>query len=143
MTRNDLLQFLRQYTLAVQATVSPTNYPQAAVIGFVITDDFEIFFDSDTANRKVGNLRNNPAIALVIGGLRKGDERTAQYEGVTDEPVGSELTRLQEFYFTSFPDGRERQRWPGIVYFRARPKWIRYCDYNQDPPQIVEFDFES
>ena len=143
MTRNDLLQFLRQYTLAVQATVSPTNNPQAAVIGFVITDDFEIFFDSATANRKVANLRSNPVIALVIGGLSEGDECTAQYEGITDEPVGSERTRLQEFYFTRFPDGRERQRWPGIVYFRARPKWIRYSDYNQNPPQIVEFDFVS
>ncbi len=143
MTRNDLLQFLRQYTLAIQATVSPTNNPQAAVIGFVISDDFEIFFDGAPANRKVGNLRNNPAIALVIGGLNEGDERTAQYEGITDEPVGSELTRLQEFYFTRFPDGRERQRLPGIVYFRARPKWIRYSDYNQNPPQIVEFKFTS
>jgi len=143
MTRNDLLQFLRQYTLAIQATVSPTNNPQAAVIGFVITDDFEIFFDSATANRKVGNLRNNPAIALVIGGLSEGDERTAQYAGITDEPVGSALTRLQQFYFTRFPDGRERQRWPGIVYFRARPKWIRYSDYNQNPPQIVEFNFAT
>ena len=141
MTRNDLLNFLRQHTLAVQATVSPTNTPQAAVIGFMITDNFEIFFDSITANRKVGNLRNNPAIAFVIGGLLKGDERTAQYEGVADEPVGSELTRLQEMYFTRFPEGRERQGWSGIVYFRARPKWIRYSDYSQNPPQVVEFNF--
>jgi Pyridoxamine 5'-phosphate oxidase len=141
MTRNDLLNFLRQHTLAVQATVSPTNTPQAAVIGFMITDNFEIFFDSITANRKVGNLRSNPGIAFAIGGLLKGDERTAQYEGVADEPVGSELTRLQEMYFTRFPEGRERQGWSGIVYFRARPKWIRYSDYSQNPPQVVEFNF--
>ena len=141
MTRNDLLKFLRQHTLAVQATVSSTNTPQAAVIGFVITDDFEIFFDSAIANRKVDNLRCNPAIAFVIGGLVQGDERTAQYEGIIDEPVGSELTRLQEFYYARFPDGSERQRWPGIVSFRARPKWIRYSDYNQNPPQVVEFNF--
>ncbi len=56
MTRNDLLKFLRQHTLAVQATVSLASTPQAAVIGFVITDDFEIFFDSAAVNRKVGNL---------------------------------------------------------------------------------------
>ena len=141
MTRNDLLKFLRQHTLAVQATVSLASTPQAAVIGFVITDDFEIFFDSAAVNRKVGNLRSNSAIAFVIGGLIQGDERTVQYEGTIDEPVGSELTRLQEFYFARFPDGRERQRWPGIVYFRASPKWIRYSDYNQNPPQIVEFNF--
>jgi hypothetical protein len=27
----------------------------------------------------------------------------------------------------------------GLVYLRARPVWIRYSDYNQDPPLIVEF----
>jgi len=143
MTRNDLLKFLRQHTLAVQATVSSTHTPQAAVIGFVITNDFEIFFDSALLNRKVGNLRNNPAIAFVIGGLIQGDERTAQYEGIVDEPIGPELARLQTLYFTRFPDGRERQRLPGIVYFRAKPNWIRYSDYNQNPPQIVEFKFTS
>lgn len=141
MTRNDLLRFLRQHTLAVQATVSPTNRPQAAVIGFVVTDDFEIFFDSVAANRKAGNLRSNPAIAFVIGGLSEGDERTAQYEGIVDEPVGSELARLQEFYFARFPAGRARQVRPEAVYFCARPKWIRYSDYNLHPPQIVEFNF--
>jgi hypothetical protein len=29
--------------------------------------------------------------------------------------------------------------WPGLIYVRARPTWIRYSDYNVDPPQIVEF----
>jgi hypothetical protein len=28
--------------------------------------------------------------------------------------------------------------WPGLIYVRVRPTWIRYSDYNVDPPQIVE-----
>ena len=38
------------------------------------------------------------------------------------------------------PDGRQREAWPGITYFRVRPTWIRYVDFNSDPPLIVEFD---
>jgi hypothetical protein len=35
--------------------------------------------------------------------------------------------------------GRERQTWPGITYVRTRPTWIRYSDFNPDPPKIIEF----
>ena len=48
------------------------------------------------------NLRRNPNIALVIGGTSLGDERTVQYEGITDEPNGPKLRLLKELYFASF-----------------------------------------
>lgn len=104
-----------------------------------VTDALELVFDSVDTTRKVRNLRENPAIAFVLGGLTPGDERTVQYEGVADEPVGRELERLKEQYFARFPDGRDRLAWPGLVYLRARPRWIRYSDSNRDPPFIVEF----
>jgi general stress protein 26 len=140
MTAVELLSFMRARSLAVQASVSSVGSAQAAVVGYVVTDDFDVFFDTVDANRKVENLRRNPSIALVIGGLTEGDERTVQYEGVADEPAGAELGRLKELYFESFPDGRERQSWPGITYIRARAAWIRYSDFNSDPPEIGEFD---
>jgi hypothetical protein len=142
MTRSELLQFMRGHSLAVQASVSPAGAPQAAVVGMVVTDDFEVFFDTLDLTRKMHNLRQNPKIAFVIGGLTDGDERTVQYEGVADEPVGDELERLKELYFSRFPDGRERQSWRGLVYVRARPTWIRYSDFNRTPPEIVEFGFD-
>jgi hypothetical protein len=143
MTRSELLQFIRGHSLAVQTSVSPAGAPQAAVVGFVVTDDLEIVFDALDATRKVQNLRRNPRIAFVIGGLNHGDERTVQYEGVADEPVGAELERLKELYFGRFPDGRQRQSWPGLLYVRARPTWIRYSDYNRAPPEIVEFALDD
>ena len=109
-------------------------------MGIVVTDDFEVFFDTVDTNRKVVNLRSNRKIAFVIGGTTDGEERTVQYEGISDEPTGTELRRLKELYFESFPDGRERQTWPGITYIRTRPTWIRYSDFDRDPPEIVEFD---
>ena len=135
-----LLAFMRQHQYAVQASVNPSMAPQAAVIGVAVTDRFEIVFDALDGSRKVQNLRHNPRVALVVGGLAPGDERTVQYEGVADEPWGDDLERLKELYFARFPDGRARQAWPGLVYVRIRPTWIRYSDYSVSPAQIAEFE---
>jgi hypothetical protein len=139
MTAKDLLEFLRQHRLAVEASVSSGGGAQAAVVGFAVTDRFEIVFDTLVSTRKAANLRQNPKLALVIGGLVAGDERTAQYEGVADEPSGAELARLTEAYYAAYPDGPSRLSWPGLIYVRVRPTWIRYSNYNVAPPQIVEF----
>jgi hypothetical protein len=143
MTRSELLQFMRGHSLAVQTSVSPAAAPQAAVVGVVVTDDFEVLFDTLDVTRKVHNLRRNSRIAFVIGGLTHGDERTVQYEGVADEPGGAELERLKELYFIRFPDGRARQSWRGLVYVRARPTWIRYSDFNRTPPAFSEFGLDD
>jgi general stress protein 26 len=139
MTARALLDFLRSHRLAVQASVSPTSASQAAVVGFAITDQFEIVFDTIESTRKAQNLRQNPKIALVVGGLLAGDERTVQYEGIADEPSGPELERLKRVYYDAYPDGPSRLSWPGLIYVRVQPTWVRYSDYNRDPPAIVEF----
>jgi hypothetical protein len=132
---------MRRHTLAVQTSVSSLEAPQAAVVGFIVTDDFEIVFDCLSTTRKVTNLRSNPRCALVIGGTVDGDERTVQYEGIADEPTGGELAHLKDLYFIRFPDGRARQHWPNLIYVRVRPRWLRYSDFNQSPPEITEFTF--
>ena len=139
MKPEDLLRFLKEHRLAVEASVSASLAAQAAVVGFAISDEFEIIFDTLDSTRKVPNLRQNPRLAFVVGGLLPGDERTAQYEGIADEPTGTELERLTEIYYGVYPEGRTRRSWPGLIYIRVRPTWIRYNDYNVDPPQIVEF----
>jgi hypothetical protein len=139
MDASRLLEFLRGHRLAVQASVSAANGPQAAVVGCAVTDRFEIVFDTLESTRKARNLRQNNRLALVIGGLIPGDERTVQYEGVADEPSGTELERLKKVYFAAYPDGPDRMTWAGLIYVRVRPTWIRYSDYSLNPPEIAEF----
>jgi len=140
MKPGQLLAVMRGNRYAIEATVTPTGAPQAAVIGVAVTDAFEIVFDTLGGSRKAQNLRVNRRVALVLGDSYNGDERTIQYEGLADEPTGAERERLKEAYFAVFPDGRDRQNWPGMTYFRVTPVWIRFSDYNVNPPQIVEFD---
>ena len=134
-----LLVFLRQHRLAVEASVSAAQAPQAAVVGIAITDRFEIVFDTVDSTRKALNLRSNPRLAFVIGGVAAGEERTVQYEGVADEPSGPELEELKAAYYRVYLDGPSRLSWPGLIYVRVRPTWIRYTDYTVDPTEILEF----
>ena len=135
MKRDELLWFLRRYKLAVQATVAPDGTPQAAVVGFAVSDEFEIVFDTVETTRKCLNLRADPRIALVVGW---DDAITAQIEGVADFPTGPDRERLLASYFAVYPDGRDRLAWPGITHVRVRPTWVRYSDFTQDPPLVEE-----
>jgi hypothetical protein len=143
-----LLELLRRYKLAVVATVaappgakasprsvSPPGAPQAAVVGFAVSDQLEIVFDTLESTRKYANLVADPRVALVIGW---DDAITAQIEGVADVPTGVERERLRECYFGPYPDGRQRLAWPGITHVRVRPTWVRVSDFTRDPPSIVE-----
>ncbi len=124
---------------AVEASAS-SGEPQAAVVGIVVTDAFEIFFDTLDTSRKAVNLRKSPSVAFVIGSTGAGAERTVQYAGTVDEPRGEDLASLKRVYFGKFADGRERETLEGITYFRARPAWLRYSDYGKNPPAIVELN---
>lgn len=138
LTRAGLLDFLRRHRYAVEASVAAAGGVQAAVVGIAVSDSFEIVFDTLETTRKAQNLALDPRIALVVGGLLEGEEQTVQYEGVANRPAGVELRAAQDLYFRTFPDGRERLAWPGILYVRVSPQWLRYSDYRSAPPIIVE-----
>ncbi len=136
MTRTELLLFIREHSLGVVATKSPSGQPQAAVVGIAVSDAFEIIFDTLETTRKAVNLRYCPEVACVVGW---DEEQTVQIEGIADEPRGVDLHRLQRHYFGQFPDGQVRLAWPGITYFRIRPQWIRYSDFRDAEAEVAEF----
>jgi uncharacterized pyridoxamine 5'-phosphate oxidase family protein len=140
MERNELLAYLRSQRLGVLGTVASSGEPQAALVGYAVTPDFELLFDTLRTTRKYRNIIGNPRISFTIGNtVGSGDERTAQYEGVAEELVGEALVRLQPVYFAAWPDGIDRIQWPHITWFVIRPRWIRYSDFNV--PMTQEWSF--
>jgi hypothetical protein len=127
LSRSELLANLRRRRYCVVASIAPNGAPQAAVVGFAVSDDLELVFDTLATTRKMANLLRDPRIAVVVGVGE--DECTVQIEGVADELTGPDLTRLQRVYFEAFPDGVDRVKWPGITYVRVRPKTARYSDF--------------
>ena len=141
MDSQTLLTFIRAHRWAIEATSSPGNEPQAAIIGIAVTEELELVFDTFASSRKAANLRANPRIAFVIGGWNDADPRTVQYQGVADFPVGAAQEELKKTYFAAFPDGPTRLSWPGITYVRVKPQWVRYSDFTVEPPIISERRF--
>lgn len=148
ISRAELVEFLREVPLLTLATLSPEGAPQAALLGVAVSDELELVLDTLETTRKFRNIRRDPRVAFVFGKAGgyvsgKHDERTLQYEGVADFPAGEDLKRAQALYFGLFPEGRERLKWPHITYIRARPTWIRFSDYNRNPPVIAELGGEE
>ncbi len=141
ITKNGLFEFMDGQRLGVLGTISPEGAPQSSLVGVAITPEFEIVFDTVKSSRKYRNLTAKPACSFSIGWS---GETTVQYQGEAREPSGAELARYQAAYFKKWPDGPTRLSWPGITYFVVRPTWIRYSDFDQNPPLVREFqDFNS
>ena len=138
MTHADVFHFIAQSKLGVLSSIGASGTPQSALVGFAITKDLAIVFDTVKSSRKYGNLIARPACSFVFGWA---GEQTVQYEGIAQELSGATLQQYQEIYFRAWPDGPARLKWPGIVYFVVRPKWVRYSDFEQNPPLISEFTF--
>ena len=119
MTEADLYKFLIQCKLGVLGTIGDAGTPQSALVGIAVTEGLEIVFDTVKNSRKYPNLIARPACSFVVGWA---GEKTVQYEGQAEELSGSELQRCQK------------------VYFIVRPRWIRYSDFDQNPPLIREFN---
>lgn len=140
MNVDEVFQFMNKERLAVLATAGETGQPEAALMGFAVTPELEIIFDTVKSSRKYPNLKRNPRVAWVIGCTT---EVTVQYEGIAQELEGEELAKYKKTYFAAFPDGPARESWPGITYFVVRPKWVRYCDYNPATRRIEEMNFQE
>jgi general stress protein 26 len=138
MNVEEVFRFMNSGRLAVLATVGESARPEAALMGFAVTPELEIIFDTLKSSRKYPNLKTNPRVAWVMGCTT---EVTVQYEGIAEELAGEERAKYKKIYFAAFPDGPARESWPGITYFVVRPKWVRYCDYNPQKRRIEEKEF--
>jgi pyridoxine/pyridoxamine 5'-phosphate oxidase len=134
-----LHSFLAGFRYGVLSSVSSAGTPQSALVGIATTPELEIVFDTVKSSRKYSSLIARPACSFVVGGWES--EQTVQFEGLAIEPTGDELRRYQQAYFAAWPDGPERLSWPGIAYFVVRPRWIRFSDFDQNPPLIEEKSF--
>lgn len=132
--------FMAQCRYGVVSSISPSGVPQSALVGIAVTLELEIVFDTVNSSRKYRNLTERPRCSFVVGWS---GEQTVQYEGIAGELKSEELADYQKIYFEAWPDGPARMSWPGIAYFVVRPRWIRYSDFDQNPPLIEEIKFPA
>jgi pyridoxine/pyridoxamine 5'-phosphate oxidase len=135
MTLEEVFDIARRRRHLVVSTVNESGTPEAALMGFALTQANEIVFDTLSTSRKAVNLANTPAVALVVGWE---SDISLQIEGIARRPVSDDLASAKAAYFRKWPDGRARENWPNIAYVVVQPKWIRYSDYS-GAPVVEEF----
>jgi len=140
MDKGDLKKFMAGFRYGVVSSVAADGTPQSALVGIAVTPELEVVFDTVKSSRKYPNLKARPHCSFVIGWS---GEQTVQFEGVAVEPEGEELARCRQAYFAVWTDGPSRLSWPGITYFCIKPHWIRFSDFDQSPPLIVELKFQA
>ena len=138
MNVQEVFRFMDSERVGVLATATNSGQPEAALMGFAVTPELEIIFDTVRSSRKYPNLKANPRVAWVVGCAT---EVTVQYEGEAEELEGAALAKYKPIYFQKFQDGPARENWAGMTYFVVRPKWVRYCDYNPGSRRIEEQQF--
>jgi pyridoxine/pyridoxamine 5'-phosphate oxidase len=135
MKLEEVFDIIRRRRFAVVSTVHDSGAPEAALVGFALTERNEIVFDTLGSSRKAVNIARRPAAALVIGW---DNDISVQIEGEARRPQGDDLAQAKAAYFREWPDGRGRENWPDIAYIVVKPRWMRYANYA-GAPVIEEF----
>jgi pyridoxine/pyridoxamine 5'-phosphate oxidase len=132
-----IYSFMKECRYGVVSSLSGSGVPQSALVGIAVTPELEIIFDTLKSTRKYPNLIAHPKCSIVVGW---DGEQTVQLEGVAREPEDAERSRYLEIYFAVWPECRSHLQWPGIAHFVVKPAWVRYSDYDQNPPLIKEIE---
>ena len=135
LTKAELFEFIARHRYGVVATTHEDGSSQSALVGIAVSPDLTVYFDTVGETRKAKNLQRDPRISMVIGW---DNEQSVQLEGSADEPKGAGLAALKLVYYTAWPDGPARESWPGITWFRVRPNWIRFSDFNRTDGVVRE-----
>jgi hypothetical protein len=139
----EILGFLHTHPMAVISTIHhDTHTPEAALVAFCETDDFEIIFQTFNDARKYTNIQHNPHVAFVVGwDVQKEKQITFQYEGIARElTIGTDEYKKYRTVFESkkTPCTREFLDQPKSRLFVCTPTWFGYSDYTQKTPRIIE-----
>ena len=129
MTKQDIYDFIRRHGSAVLATAAADGAPQSAFMFVGITPDLDLIFYTLESNRKCENLRRDPRLSATFGDAQAG--QTLQYEGVAVEQSGTALESARRTYLECLPDAVDRVQWPGLIFFKVRPVWLRYSEYGR------------
>ncbi len=139
MNKEEILAFIKTKKHAVISTSGNSNHPEAALIGFGETNNFELIFGTYQTSRKYKNLKENNKVAFVIGWDK--DYITVQYEGLASELGSPEVEKYIALYHKKIPGAIIYKSHPQQTYWKVTPTWIRYSDLSGSEEKVFEFNF--
>lgn len=128
-------EFIKKQSLATLSTADKKGKPESAVMAIATTDSGEILMSTEPNTRKIQNLAINPLSSMIVGGL---DSPSVQIDGETIIASGPIAEEIKNQILTIHPETKEYLS-ETAVFLKFIPKWLRYSDFSQNPPEIFEF----
>ena len=126
MELSDVVSLIRENPLLVAATVSALSTPESALVETAITEEGVMVYGSQEKTRKIDNLRQNPAVALMA--WNQDYSHSVQIDGTGMLVDEAHRAWAEELFFGQFPDKAGK---PGFVLVVMRPTWVRWVDRSQ------------
>ncbi len=138
--KDKILDFFKKHLLGVVSTIhTQGNSPESAVVAFVETSKLEIVFGTSNRSRKYHNILKNNHVCFVIGW--DSQIGTIQYEGLARELSKEESVQYANLQASKNPQSQKFINLGDQRYFMVEPKWIRFLDNSENPPQSYEISF--
>ena len=119
--KTKILKVLQSQHLMTLATIRPDGYPQATILNY-IADGLTLYFATDAASQKVGNIRLNNKVSVAIA------NQTEDFYKLSGLSLSGLATRILD------QDVAERL---SLRLFRKLPQSKRFVP--QDPRQLAVF----
>lgn len=148
--KSEILNFLRNNTTGVIATVTPASLPQSAAISFHVDDDLNIFFLTREESQKFRNLGKNKNISLTVFEdkvLPTSVHLDGEAEIIESESQKLEIKKIliERSWNEAYLPPVMRQEGSGIVLIKIIPKkatWFRFVK-NSHQAELERLDLEG
>lgn len=119
--RAKILEVLQSHHLMTLATIRPDGFPQATIVNYV-HDGLTLYFATDAASQKAGNIRLNNKVSVAIA------SQTEDFYKLRGLSMSGIATRLLE---------KETAEEFSLSLFRRLPQSKRFVP--QDPNELAVF----
>ena len=135
--KQEVLNFLRNNNVAVIATVSSDDKPQASAVYYISDDDLNFYFLTSRTSRKFSNLMQNSNLGLTVG---IGPADITIQGGGAAQLVEDPKEQQEIIKFLSInADLRGSHYWPVLqlpnsefAVFKFKPSWLVLLNLDKD-----------
>lgn len=132
--RTEALRFLKSHQAGVLATVGQGGQPHASAVYYIVDENFNLYFLTQSSSRKAQAIAANPRVAFTVG--TQDVPQTVQLEGIAEEihyqdTKDEKMTQLAEVLMsasTYFAPVTKLDP-ASIILVWIQPKWVRWADY--------------
>ncbi|MFA5827772.1 MAG: pyridoxamine 5'-phosphate oxidase family protein [Candidatus Shapirobacteria bacterium] len=134
--KNTVFQFIKSQDLCILSTASKSGKTESAVMAFAVDDNFVIYMSTENTTRKFKNILKNNFVSVIVGGLKS--DPSVQLDGTTIILTDTEIAAAKDFMLSLHPELKDYFNTPNSMFFTVTPSWLRYSDFSQNPPEVIE-----